>query len=439
VATLTPQGQTAPRHGAGSVRRSRTATRRPTSTIQVLRWFGSMLDRPLTSYHLVLGSVALLLIVGVMMVLSASSVNAYLTVGDSYFYVKRQLIFLGVGLLGAFVIMKLPPSTLRLLSWFGVALAAILLILTYTPLGISVNGNRNWLYLGSSLFSIQPAEFAKLAMIVWGADMLARKYRLLDQPKHLLVPFLPVSAVLILLVLFQGDAGTAVVMAVIAAGMLWVVGAPLRVLMALAAAGVAGVVAIFVTSPVRMRRLAAFLDPTLDLTGSNHQANAGMFAIASGGWWGVGLGASRQKWGSLPEAHTDFIFAVLGEEFGLFGSLVVLAMIGILGYAGIRIAIHADDLFVRFAAGGITTWFMVQALINLAVVLRMLPIAGVPLPLVSYGGSALVANLLAVGVLLACARRELEARKLLARKAMRPQPRMTTVVGSRTRQGGIRS
>jgi cell division protein FtsW len=243
---------------------------------------------------------------------------------------------------------------------------------------------------------------------------------------------------LILLVLFQGDAGTAVVMAVIAASMLWVVGAPLRVLMALASAGVAGVVAIFVTSPVRMRRLAAFLDPSLDLTGANHQASAGMFAIASGGWWGVGLGASRQKWGSLPEAHTDFIFAVLGEEFGLFGSLVVLAMIGILGYAGIRIATHADDLFVRYAAGGITAWFMVQALINLAVVLRLLPIAGVPLPLVSYGGSALIANLAAVGVLLACSRREPEARKLLARKAMRPQPRMTTVVGSRTRQGSTR-
>ena len=123
-------------------------------------------------------------------------------------------------------------------------------------------------------------------MIVWGADVLARKYRLLDQPKHLLVPFLPVSAVLILLVLFQGDAGTAVVMAVIAAGMLWVVGAPLRVLMALASAGLAGVIAIFVTSPVRMRRLAAFLDPNLDLNGANDQANAGMFAIASGGWWG---------------------------------------------------------------------------------------------------------------------------------------------------------
>jgi cell division protein FtsW len=436
VATLTPQGQTASGHRATPLRSPRVLRpRRSRSVVEVLHWLRSMLDRPLTSYHLVLGSVALLLIVGIMMVLSASSVNAYLTHGDSYFYVKRQVIFLGVGVLGAFTIMKLPQSTLRLLSWFGVGIATVLLILTYTPLGISVNGNRNWLYLGSSLFSIQPAEFAKLAMILWGADVLARKYRLLDQPKHLLVPFLPVSGILVLLVLFQGDAGTAVVMAVIATGILWIVGAPLRVLLALASTGVAGVIGIFVTSSVRMRRLAAFLDPTLDADGANHQANAGMFAIASGGWWGVGLGASRQKWGSLPEAHTDFIFAVLGEEFGLCGSLVVLAMIGILGYAGIRIAMRADDLFVRYAAAGITTWFMVQALINLAVVLRLLPIAGVPLPLLSYGGSALVANLLAVGVLLACARREPEARQLLAKKAMRPRRRMTTVVGSRTNQG----
>ncbi len=404
---------------------------KPTSTRQVINWLRVLLDRPLTSYHLVLGSVSLLLIVGVMMVLSASSVNAYVTYGDSYFYVKRQVVFLVVGVIGAIVIMKLPSSALRMLGWFGSGLAAVLLILTYTPLGITVNGNRNWLYLGSSLFAIQPAEFAKLAIVIWGAHILAQKQRWLDRPTHLLVPFLPVTGLLILLVLFQGDAGTAVVMAAIVAGMLWIVGAPMRVLGALTGAGIAGVIAIFVSSPVRMRRLAAFLDPTADLGGANDQANAGMFAIASGGWWGVGLGASRQKWGSLPEAHTDFIFAVLGEEFGLFGSLVVLALIGVLGYAGIRIATRSDDPFARYAAGGVTIWFMVQALINLAVVLRLLPIAGVPLPLVSYGGSALIANLLAVGVLLACARREPAVRKMLAKKSIRPKPRMTTVVGSR--------
>ncbi|MFL6027252.1 MAG: putative lipid II flippase FtsW, partial [Friedmanniella sp.] len=402
---------------------------------EVLGWLRAVLDRPLTSYHLVLGAVSLLLIVGLMMVLSASSVSAYVNFDDSYFYVKRQAVFLVVGVVAALVVMALPASTLRLLGWLGIGLAAVLLVLTYTPLGREVNGNRNWLYLGSSLFQIQPAEFAKLAMIVWGADILARKQRLLDQPKHLLVPYLPVCGLLILLVLFQGDAGTAVVMAAIVAGVLWVVGAPLRVLGALSAAGALGVVAIFVSSPVRMRRLAAFLDPTADLNGANDQANAGMFAIASGGWWGVGLGASRQKWGGLPEAHTDFIFAVLGEEFGLFGSLVVLALFLVLGYAGIRIASRCEDPFARYAAAGVTIWFLVQALINLAVVLRLLPIAGVPLPLVSYGGSALIANLLAVGVLLSCARREPDARALLDQRSRRSQPKVTTVVGSRAGRG----
>jgi len=417
----------------GSAKRERLAAGPRSGAVQeVLGWLRSVLDRPLTSYHLVLGSVSLLLIVGLMMVLSASSVSAYVNFDDSYFYVKRQAVFLVVGLVAALTVTRMSANTLRMLSWLGIGIAAVLLTLTYTPLGITVNGNRNWLYLGSSLFAIQPAEFAKLAMIVWGADVLARKQRLLDQPKHLLVPYLPVSGLLILLVLFQGDAGTAVVMAAIVAGVLWIVGAPLRVLAALATAGVLGVVAIFVSSPVRMRRLAAFLDPSADLNGANDQANAGMFAIASGGWWGVGLGASRQKWGSLPEAHTDFIFAVLGEEFGLFGSLVVLALFLVLGYAGVRIATRCDEPFSRYAAGGVTTWFMVQALINLAVVLRLLPIAGVPLPLVSYGGSALIANLLAVGVLLACARREPDARALLAQRSRRSSPRVSTVVGSRS-------
>ena len=398
---------------------------------ETLGWLRAALDRPLTSYHLVLASVSLLLVVGLMMVLSASSVSAYVNFDDSYYYVKRQALFLVAGVVGALVLSRIPFGTLRALSWAAVGLAVVLLTLTYTPLGIERGGNRNWLYLGSEAFSIQPAEFAKLAMIVWGADVLARKQRLLDQPKHLLVPYLPVCGLLILLVVFQGDAGTAVVMAGIVAGVLWIVGAPLRVLGALVAVGGVGVVGLFVSSPNRMRRLAAFLDPTADLNGANDQSQAGMYAIASGGWWGVGLGASRQKWGSLPEAHTDFIFAVLGEEFGLFGSLVVLGLFLVLGYAGVRIATRSDEPFARYAAGGVTAWFMIQALINLAVVLRLVPIAGVPLPLVSYGGSALLANLLAVGVLLACARREPEARALLAQRPDRHRPRVSTVVGSR--------
>ena len=401
----------------------------PTGTRTLRTWLQTILERPLTSYHLVLGSSAMLLALGLMMVLSASSVSAYLAFDDAYYYVKRQAVFLVLGVLGAFALVRLPQSVLRVFGWIGVALATVLLILTYTALGFESGGNRNWIDLGFT--SIQPSEFAKLAMIIWGADVLARKDRLLDQPRHLLIPYLPVCGTLILLVVFQGDAGTAVVMGSIMVGVLFIVGAPLRVLAVLGLGAVAGVITLFVTSPVRMRRLAAYLDPTTNLNGANDQANAAMLAIASGGWWGQDLGGSRQKWGGLPVAHSDFIFAVIGEELGLFGSLIVLTLFLVLGYAGLRIATRSDEKFRRYAAGGVTIWFMIQALINLAVVLRLLPIAGVPLPLVSYGGSALIANLLALGVLLSCARHEPEARKLLAaRRSKAPKRRFSAVTES---------
>ncbi|MBA3530033.1 MAG: putative lipid II flippase FtsW [Propionibacteriaceae bacterium] len=395
-------------------------------------WIESVLDRPLTSYHLVLASAGLLLALGMLMVLSASSVKAYLNYRDSYYYIKRQIVFVAVGLVAILVIVRLSQSTLRVLAWFGTAAAMILLILTYTSLGVEFQGNRNWLDLGSSALRLQPSEFAKLALVLWGADILARKHKLLDQPKHLLFPYLPVAGLIILLIVFQGDAGTAAVVIGMVGAVLWMVGAPLRIFAALAAAGVAGLTALIVTSPTRISRFAAFLNPTADLDGVNHQATVGMYAIASGGWWGVGLGASRQKWGTLPEAHSDFIFAVIGEELGLFGSLMVLAMFLVLGYTGIRIALRSDEAFSRYAAAGVTAWFMVQALVNLGCVLRLLPIAGVPLPLVSYGGSALLANLAAVGVLLSCARNEPGARRVLARKAGERRPRMTAIIGSRT-------
>ena len=439
MATVTPNnlGRT-PRTASTTTRDQASSTPRdisPKPTRSLRGWLQAVLDRPLTSYHLVLGSAAMLLLLGMMMVLSASSVSAYVSFDDAYYYVKRQGVFLVVGLLGAFVLTRLSHGKLRVLSWLGVGLAAVLLILTYTPLGVSRGGNRNWLDLGPSILTIQPAEFAKFAMIIWGADVLARKQKLLEQPRHLLVPYLPVCAILVLLVVFQGDAGTAVVLASIMVGVLFIVGTPMRVLAALGLCAVGGVVTLFVTNAERMRRLAAFLDPNADLGGANDQANAGMWAIASGGWWGLGLGASRQKWGGLPVAHSDFIFAVIGEELGLFGSLIVLALFLVLGYAGLRVATRSDDPFRRYAAGGVTVWFMVQALINLAVVLRLLPIAGVPLPLVSYGGSALIANLLALGVLLSCARHEPDARQLVAARTAKPKPRFSAVVGSRRKPG----
>lgn len=255
----------------------------PTGTRTLRTWLQAILERPLTSYHLVLGSSAMLLGLGLMMVLSASSVSAYLAFDDAYYYVKRQAVFLVLGVLGAFALVRLPQGVLRVFGWIGVALATVLLILTYTALGFESGGNRNWLDLGFT--SIQPSEFAKLAMIIWGADVLARKDKLLDQPRHLLIPYLPVCGILILLVVFQGDAGTAVVMGSIMVGVLFVVGAPLRVLAGLGLCAIGGVVTLFVTSPVRMRRLAVWLDPTASANGANDQANAAMLAIASGGWW----------------------------------------------------------------------------------------------------------------------------------------------------------
>jgi cell division protein FtsW len=407
-------------------RQTRTSPRTTTSA-----WLQNVLDRPLTSYHLVLASAGLLLGLGVLMVLSASSVKAYVNFKDSYYYVKRQVVFAFVGLVAIVLIVRMKQSTLRVLGWLGIGASAVLLTLTYTSLGVLIQGNRNWLNLGG--ISLQPSEFAKLAVAVWGADVLARKQKLLDQPKHLLIPFLPVTGLIILLIVFQGDAGTAAVVIGTVGCVLWMVGAPLRIFAALAVVGVGGMGTLILTSTTRMSRFAAFLNPTANVEGINHQATMGMWAIASGGWWGLGLGASRQKWGTLPVAHSDFIFAVIGEELGLFGSLMVLAMFLVLAYAGIRIALRSDDDFSRYAAAGITAWFLIQALVNLGCVLRLLPIAGVPLPLVSYGGSALLANLAGVGVLLSCARNEPAPRQVLAARAGRRKPRMTAVVGSRAR------
>lgn len=381
---------------------------------QSLSLLRSALELPLCSYYLVAGAAGLLIALGMMMVLSSSSVYAYVNYGDSYYFVKRQIIFLMVGLLAAFVLSRLSLRKLRLLGWAGIAVAFLLLILTYTPLGVTVNGNRNWLDLGSSMFRIQPSEFAKVAIVVWGADILARKDKLLSQPRHVIVPYLPVTCLLILLVVFQGDLGTSIVMCGMVVGVLFVLGVPLR-LFGMVLALAAGMVALLIRlSPNRMGRIAAFLQPGTDLLGTNMQPMMGLYAIASGGWWGLGLGASRQKWGSLSEAHTDYIFAVVGEELGLFGTLAVLALFLVLGYAGVRIAMRADNPFCRYAAAGVTTWLMFQAVLNIAVVLRLMPVMGVPLPLLSYGGSALLADLMALGILLACARHEPAARALLA-------------------------
>jgi cell division protein FtsW len=400
-----------------------TTTEQPSRKGAVAGWVTSTrhaLDRPLTSYYLLLGASCLLLTIGLMMVLSASSVYSYKTYGgDSYFIFFRQLTWVAIALPAAFLASRLPHRLIRALAWPGLVAATGLLAMTLTGLGKEVNGNTNWIAVGP--LTVQPSEFAKLAMVLWCADLYARKERLLGDWRHALFPLLPVTGVMTALVIKGGDLGTALVLFAIILGMLWVVGAPARIF-GLSLLGV-GALTLYLaaTSAERLERLTNFVDPFKNYEGAGWQAAHGLFAMSSGGWFGKGISASQQKWGSLPEAHTDFIFAVLGEELGLVGTLLVLALFLTIAYAGVRVAVRTTDPFVRYMAAGITVWLSAQMMINVGMVLALLPVIGIPLPLVSYGGSALLPSLVALGLLISFARSEPGAREALrARRRRRP-------------------
>ncbi len=340
------------------------------------------------------------------MVLSASSVLSLSTNGNSYTIFYRQLIWVGVGLPMAYVASRMTPRHFRMLAYVALLGSVFLLVLTYVPgLGKNVNGNTNWVTFGGPL-QLQPSEFAKLALVMWCADLYARKQKLLTQWKHLLVPMVPVCGLVIALIIGQHDLGTSLVLMAVMIGMIWVVGAPTRLFVGMLA--VVGTIGGFFVSQesYRMARVTQFMDPFADPSGVGWQAYHAFYALSTGGWWGVGIGNSRQKWGNLPEAHTDFIFAVIGEELGLIGSLTVLALFLTLAYGGVRIATRTTEPFIRYAAAGITVWIMAQTLVNLGAVIGLLPIVGIPLPLLSYGGSALLPTLIAIGMLLSFAKAE---------------------------------
>ncbi|MFE3636555.1 putative lipid II flippase FtsW [Streptomyces sp. NPDC059168] len=379
-------------------------------------------DRPLTAYYLILGGSLLITVLGLVMVYSASQITALqLSLPGSYFF-RKQFLAAAIGGALMFLAARMPVKLHRALAYPILAGAVFLMVLVQVPgIGMAVNGNQNWISLGGS-FQIQPSEFGKLALVLWGADLIARKQerKLLTQWKHMLVPLVPASFMLLGLIMLGGDMGTAIILTAILFGLLWLAGAPTRLFAGvLSVAGLIGVVLIR-TSPNRMARLAC-IGATEPRSGVADcwQAVHGIYALASGGLFGSGLGASVEKWGQLPEAHTDFIFAVTGEELGLAGTLSVLALFAALGYAGIRVAGRTEDPFVRYAAGGVTTWITAQAVINIGAVLGLLPIAGVPLPLFSYGGSALLPTMFAIGLLIAFAREDPAARAALAMRQSR--------------------
>ncbi len=379
------------------------------------------LHRPLASYYLVLASTSLLLALGLVMVLSGSSVRSYATYGNSYAIALKQAVYVTVGMPLAWLSSRAPVRVLRLTGTPLLLLSLVLLVLVMVPgVGLNVDGATRWIPLPG--FNLQPSELAKLALALWGADLLVRKKRLLGEWKHLLVPLLPVTCVAATLVLLEPDMGTMIVLVSVMMALLWVVGAPGRVFAGLLATAAVCVTVLAVAAPYRLARLTHFMDPCAahQKLDGGFQACQGLLALSSGGWFGLGLGASREKWpGGLPNPYTDYVYAIVGEELGLLGTLTVLLLFGTLVYAGVRIAKRTSDPFCRLAAAGITAWIAAQALVNMGAVVGLLPITGIPLPLISFGGSALVPMMIAIGILLSFARREPGASAALAARQSR--------------------
>jgi cell division protein FtsW len=345
-----------------------------------------------------------LLGLGLIMILSASNVAAFTAYGSSYKFFFRQLIWAVLGVVAFIAMSRLDYRRLKGSGYVLFAVAAFLLVAVLVPgVGITIGGSSRWLGLGPLTF--QPSELAKLALVLFAADVFARKQESsLADPWHTILPMVPGLGALALLVLMQPDLGTALLLGAIGLGMLFIAGAPLRYIAPLGVIGVGLAVASSLTADYRRARVFAFLDPWADPLNTGYQTIQSLIALGSGGWFGVGLGASRQKWSYIPNAHTDFIFAILGEEMGLFGTLVVIGMFAFLAYLGFRAARRAPDRFGMLVASGITIWITAQAMVNIGAVTSLLPITGVPLPLVSFGGSSLVILLAACGILTNIAR-----------------------------------
>ncbi len=416
---------------------SHASSNRDSSTRESTRFGGWLqrLDSPVTSYYVLLSVTVVLVVIGLIMVLSASSVKSLVQTDNAtpYVFFRKQLQFAAMGAIAMVIGVRVPPRVWKALAVPILVGALLLQLLVFTPLGVSVNGNRNWLALGP--VTLQPAEFAKIGLILVGATVLTAKRKLLGQMRHVIIPFLfPVAAVTIGLVLLGHDLGTVMVMGGIVAAVLFAAGVPRRMFVYGGALFGALAVTMVVTSPNRLQRFDVWLGKDTNEYGAYRQPLHGRYALADGGWWGVGLGASREKWQWLPEAHNDFIFAILGEELGLPGTLVLLGLFCALALVCYRIVLRSNDTFVRVATAGVMAWIVVQAIINIGAVIGLLPVIGVPLPLVSYGGSSLMTTMFALGMLLSFARKEPGCSEALSAKPSVVRRSLAVLPGRRGRR-----
>ena len=365
------------------------------------------LSKPLSSYYLLLGSTAALSALGLLMVLSASSIHSLETNGSTYAIVLRQFFFLILAIPLGYLASRLSLERWRSLGRYSLlGSIGVLLLIQIPGIGHTVGGNRNWIGFGPVI--LQPSEFVKFFMILWAASMLAKREGNLQAQTNVIALLVPGYLAVMVLIMVGADLGTTAVFAAILVGLLFVSGIPLRWIGLTSIFGLTAVAILIVSVPNRMRRLLVVLHPFspeyYKLAG--WQPAHSIMGLATGGLFGVGLGASRQKWGNLAEAHTDFIFSVIGEELGLVGTLCVLVLLAALIFSIFRIALRANDPMVRYACAGIGCWIAIQTVLNIGSATSVLPVVGVTLPLVSYGGSSLLATYLALGFVLGAAMRD---------------------------------
>jgi cell division protein FtsW len=340
-----------------------------------------------------------LLAIGLIMVYSASAVWAEYKFDDSFFFAKRQMLFAGVGIFAMFFIMNIDYWTWRTWAKVLIIICFVLLLLVLIPgIGNVRNGSRSWIGIGA--FSVQPSEFMKLAMIAFLAKFLSERQKYITSFKKGLAPSLGLVFLAFGMIMLQPDLGTGTVMVGTCIVMIFISGARISHFVVLGLIGVAGFAALVASAPYRIKRITSFLDPWQDPLGSGFQIIQSLFAIGPGGLFGLGLGESRQKFFYLPEPQTDFIFAILAEELGFIGGSFILLLFSLLLWRGIRIALGAPDLYGSFLAVGIIAMVAIQVMINIGVVTGLMPVTGITLPFLSYGGSSLTLMLMAIGVLL---------------------------------------
>jgi cell division protein FtsW len=364
--------------------------------------------------------VGVLCVFGVVMVGSVSPVISLSLYGSPWAVLIRQLLWMGVGLSALLILARVDYHRWRALRGPLVVVTMGLLVVVLVPhLGVSAGGSSRW--IGFGVFQLQPSELMKLALAVFAADLLTRRVDRFSEPRVVVVPVLLVLGISGILILKQPDMGTALVLSCIAFGILFMGGVPMGPIVKVLGAFAAVAVVVGLADPYRRDRILSFLNPGAHQSGSGYQVWQSLIGLGSGHLFGLGLGGGRQKWGTLPNAHTDFIFSVVGEELGLVGAVVLLGLFFALAWFGLRAATRATDRFGSLLAVGITTWITSQAVINIGAVVGVLPVTGIPLPFISFGGSSLIITMAAVGILLNIAGHERSIPDPARRRRLTPE------------------